>query len=261
MREEISTFYDSEDSEDDHYLDDPIKYDLSVWLAELDDATDDVPQIPPAFIVYCRDLLEKGWGWQRLVPYCHGNVDWTTFKEYLKEYFIQNAGEVATLCANKKPEKDKDYFCRITGGVKVKDKNIHSHNVSGFIQGVVADMLLISTLPPMHRLVYRNREQLSLHSSSPIHLLTAEDIILSQKIEECANYVIQSAGVYANAAAALVRRLACYLTCLTKFDTTGMVNLSKKVRQSAYELMLYEGPESAAAAGAMLGLAKEAKFL
>jgi len=41
-------------SEDDHYLDDPIKYDLSVWLAELDDATDDVPQIPPAFIVYCR---------------------------------------------------------------------------------------------------------------------------------------------------------------------------------------------------------------
>jgi len=54
MREEISTFYDSEDSEDDHYLNDPIKYDLSVWLAELDDATDDVPQIPPAFIVYCR---------------------------------------------------------------------------------------------------------------------------------------------------------------------------------------------------------------
>jgi hypothetical protein len=37
-----------------------------------------------------------------------------------------------------------------------------------------------------------------------------------------------------------------------KFDTTGMVNLSKKVRQSACELMLYEGPESAAAAGAML---------
>ncbi|XP_066349811.1 uncharacterized protein [Miscanthus floridulus] len=144
MREEISTFYDSEDSEDDHYLDDPIKYDLSVWLAELDDATDDVPQIPPAFIVYCRDLLEKGWGWQRLVPYCHGNgnVDWTTFKEYLKEYFIQNAGEVAALCANKKPEKDKDYFCCITGGVKVKDKSIHSHNVSGFIQGVVADMCI-----------------------------------------------------------------------------------------------------------------------
>jgi len=137
----------------------------------------------------------------------------------------------------------------------------------------------------MHPLVYRSQEQLSLHSSSPIHLLTAEDIILSQKIEECANYVIQSAGVYANAAAALVVCLLqigpnCgfpvnyylmfanfsppILKCIVKetgllsdlfdckFDTTGMVNLSKKVRQSAYELMLYEGPESAATAGAML---------
>nr|XP_034574611.1 uncharacterized protein LOC117838624 [Setaria viridis] len=40
-----------------------------------------------------------------------------------------------------------------------------------------------------------------------------------------------------------------------------MINLSKKVRQSAFNLMLYEGLESDAAAGAMVGLAKEAKFL
>lgn len=115
-------------------------------------------------------------------------------------------------------------------------------------------------------------------------LLTDEDIMLSQKIEERANYVIQSEGGYANAAVALVVCLLqiglnCGLTinnlifancsppilkCIMKeigllselfdckFDTTGMVKLSKKVRQSAYELMLYEGPESAAAAGAML---------
>lgn len=85
------------------------------------------------------------------MPYSHGSVDWTTFKEYLKEYFIQNAGEVAALYANKKPEKDKDYFCRITGGVKVKDKSIHCHNVSGFIQGVVADM--VSVLLPMQNIL------------------------------------------------------------------------------------------------------------
>ena len=60
----------------------------------------------------CADLLEKGWGWQRLVPYSDGNVDWTIFKEYLREYFIQNAGEIPALCASKKPEKDKNYFCR-----------------------------------------------------------------------------------------------------------------------------------------------------
>lgn len=110
-----------------------------------------IDALPP-----CSDLLEKGWGWQRLVPYCHGNgnVDWTTFKEYLKEYFIQNAGEVAALCANKKPEKDKDYFCRITGGVKVKDKSIHSHNVSGFIQGVVADMVMSSASAKLYVAYY-----------------------------------------------------------------------------------------------------------
>ncbi|CAL4918763.1 unnamed protein product [Urochloa decumbens] len=250
MREEISPYCDPEDSEDDLYWDDPIKYDLSVWVASLKDVTDDVPQIPPPFIVHCRDLLEKGWGWQRLVPYCHGNVDWTTFKEYLKEYFIQNAGEIAALCANKKPEKDKDYFCRITGGVKVKDKSIYSHNVSVYIQGVVADMCV--EMENNFRFIHRD-------------LLTAEDIILSEQIEERANYLIQSPGGYANAAAALVcivkeiRLLSEILDC--KFDTTEMVNLSKKVRQSAYKLMLYEGPESAAAAGALLGLAKEAKFL
>ncbi|CAD6262246.1 unnamed protein product [Miscanthus lutarioriparius] len=192
-------------SEDDHYLDDPIKYDLSVWLAELDDATDDVPQIPPAFIVYCRVFMR--------CPHV--------------QIFLRKDGDGKGWC--------------------------------------LTVMLLISTLPPMHPLVYRNREQLSLHSSSPIHLLTAEDIILSQKIEERANYVIQSVGVYAHAAAALVcivketGLLSDLFDC--KFDTTGMVNLSKKIRQSAYELMLYEGPESAAAAGAMLGLAKEAKLL
>lgn len=37
-----------------------------------------------------------------------------------------------------------------------------------------------------------------------------------------------------------------------QFDTTEMINLSKKVRQSAFNLMLYEGLESDAAAGAMV---------
>nr|CAB3499318.1 unnamed protein product [Digitaria exilis] len=116
---------DSEDSDDDDlFWVDPIKY----------------------------DLLEKGWGWQRLVPYVHG-VDWTMFKGYLEEYYIQNA-------------------------------------------------------------VYRVKET----------------------------------GL-----------LSELLDC--RSNTTEMVKLCKKIRQSAFNLMLYEGPESAAAAGALVGLAKEAKFL
>lgn len=54
MWEETSPSYDSEDSEDGLFRGDLIRYDLSVWLAELDDDTDDVPQIPPTFIVYRR---------------------------------------------------------------------------------------------------------------------------------------------------------------------------------------------------------------
>lgn len=62
--------------------------------------------------MFTVDLLEEGWGWQRLVPYTHGDVDWPVFLEYLKEYFIRNDGEIAAICANEKPEKDRAYFCR-----------------------------------------------------------------------------------------------------------------------------------------------------
>jgi len=63
-------------------------------------------------VYFTLDLLEEGWGWQRLVPYIHGDVDWPVFEEYLKEYFVRNDGEIAALCANEKPEKDGAYFRR-----------------------------------------------------------------------------------------------------------------------------------------------------
>ena len=62
----------------------------------------------------CADLLEKGWGWQRLLPY-RGSVDWTVYKGYLKEYCCQNDGEVTALCVNNKPYEDKSFFSRNAG--------------------------------------------------------------------------------------------------------------------------------------------------
>lgn len=80
------------------------------------------------------------------MPYVHG-VDWTMFKGYLEEYYIQNAGEVAALCANKKPEQDKDYFCYITTkDATIKDKGIYTRKLSGFIQGAVAEMVVFLPL-------------------------------------------------------------------------------------------------------------------
>ena len=55
VQEKVRSCYDSEESDDDSFWeDDPIRYNLSVWLAQVNDAIDDVPQLPPPFIVHCR---------------------------------------------------------------------------------------------------------------------------------------------------------------------------------------------------------------
>jgi len=159
----------------------------------------------------CADLLEKGWGWQRLVPYSDGNVDWTIFKEYLREYFIQNAGEIPALCASKKPEKDKNYFCRNASKfaarhARNKVNTGQGRNASGYILNVVADMvmyswlckiillpiridlllqMLISTVPPMLKIDPLQCVQVE-HNFRFINrrLLVDEDITLSRQIEE-----------------------------------------------------------------------------
>ncbi|KAF0893086.1 hypothetical protein E2562_021339 [Oryza meyeriana var. granulata] len=53
------------------------RYSLLVWLSNLEQTTYDLPEILPGFIIMHRDL-ERGWGWQRLVPYSH--VQWSDYK-------------------------------------------------------------------------------------------------------------------------------------------------------------------------------------
>jgi hypothetical protein len=51
-----------------------------------------------------QDILERGWGWQRLLPYQPFSVQWPKFKGYLQEYYHKNADQVAALIMNNKPE-------------------------------------------------------------------------------------------------------------------------------------------------------------
>ncbi|TVU27866.1 hypothetical protein EJB05_19367, partial [Eragrostis curvula] len=136
---------------------------------------------PPNYIVLFPDLLEKGWGWQRLLPYYSGPypgpVSWSTFKGYLKDYFDKNKDEPAALYAHHKRDP------------------------------VEQDL-----------------------SADPLHL--AASLCITKEAE-----------------------LILLLSKCNDFDTTGLVEFSNRIRQTALNLLLTEEPESAAA---MVGIAKEA---
>ncbi|KAL6618760.1 hypothetical protein ACP70R_033899 [Stipagrostis hirtigluma subsp. patula] len=278
---------------------------LSVWLENLEEASDDVAEQPPAYIVYYRDTIHDGQPKQG-GPHClkahdrhsakatvanRTNLDdharrsapfnlvflrgggdgkgwyltilkWLIgppFKECLKEYSSQNAGEVAALCANEKPEKDKAFFRRnadeiaaLCADIKVDQVRLgvacENNAMLAAALLVVVSILRVATEEPIVR-----------------PLLTDEDMSLSRKIEQRAIHVIQLACEYSTAAAALV--------CIVKetellfdlfeheIDFPKMITLSKMVRQYAFMLMLYKGPESAAITGALVGMAKEARFM
>lgn len=250
MREDVSSSCISRHGDilrlDDRpfYCDELHRSGLLAWLKELKGVTVDLPTMPPLYIIHHRDLLEKGWGWQRLLPY-RGSVDWTVYKGYLKEYCSQNDGEVTALCVNNKPYEDKSFFSRNAGF------------------GVASDydtLLFAANLSVEAEINFR----LCFHDE-----LTDDEMQLSHQIQDRANHVIQSPGEYcaATAAAALVcivketELLFELLLSDDDVETTEMTALSKQVRQTALELILCRGPESAAVAGAMVGLAKEAKIM
>ncbi|GJN15175.1 hypothetical protein PR202_gb02069 [Eleusine coracana subsp. coracana] len=95
---------------DPRYYEKMHRYSLSVWLENMEYTKDDVPEMPPVFVVQYPDLVEKAWGWQRSVPFLPAFVGWSAYKAYLEKYSRENYGEVAALCANNKPDKDKSYF-------------------------------------------------------------------------------------------------------------------------------------------------------
>ncbi|TVU27868.1 hypothetical protein EJB05_19369, partial [Eragrostis curvula] len=200
------------------------------WIQDLEKNGNVAVDDPPNYIVLFPDLLEKGWGWQRLLPYYSGPypgpVSWSTFKGYLKDYFDKNKDEPAALCAHHKRDPVE--------------------------QDLSADPLHLAA-----SLCIKVEEELL---NGCLACLTSADIQLSHTIKDRARNMIESGGNSCTATAGFVcitkeAELILLLSKCNDFDTTGLVEFSNCIRQSALNLLLSEEPESAAA---MVGIAKEA---
>ncbi|CAN6210119.1 unnamed protein product [Urochloa humidicola] len=66
-------------------------------------AADSQNKIPPLRIVRYPDLVEKAWGWERLVPY-DSAIDMPTYVTYLNKYYEHNHLEYI-VTGNQKPEE------------------------------------------------------------------------------------------------------------------------------------------------------------
>ncbi|XP_062227578.1 uncharacterized protein LOC133925732 isoform X2 [Phragmites australis] len=230
---EASASEESDISEDDYS--DLRRSNVLGWLSDLEEDDDGFTDIPPYSIVAYPDLLERGWGWERLVPYSCHSVQWSEYKTYLEGYYSHNAGQVAALCAQHKPEP-------IGQGVAAEYNVLHA---AANLCLEIEDKFLRSCLDD----------------------ITFEDIKLSHDIKNHARRMIKSEVKSSVAAAGLVcitkeAELMCMLV-KCPFEATKMLTLSNKIRRSALNLMLYKGTESdaVAATAAMVGITKEAKNL
>jgi len=184
--------------------------------------------IPPVYMILHEDLLAKV-GWTRLVPSEAGFVTWTDFKKYLGDYFNKNAG--STLCEYQldpaRPAVAKNDALRAAASLCLEKEG----------------MLFMDYLGD----------------------LATDDVKLIIQIRDFAKEIIQSEGdgsVVATAGFVCIAREAeLMFNLLGLKNTTKMVALSNKIRRSAFNLMLYKGSESFAAAGAMVGISQEAALV
>ncbi|XP_052160968.1 uncharacterized protein LOC127778411 isoform X2 [Oryza glaberrima] len=57
------------------------------------------PMLPPFEITHLPDLLERAWGWDRILPYYPGSRSWPQYKAYLHEYYRRNGDDDNDLAA------------------------------------------------------------------------------------------------------------------------------------------------------------------
>ncbi|TVU19847.1 hypothetical protein EJB05_36022 [Eragrostis curvula] len=208
------------------------------WVEAAIEADGDVTTCrPPVSLILYRDLLEKGWGWDRLVPYNDGSVKWSDFKDYLETYFQKNEQQIANLCN-----------CQNDG--LLIGKGVAAEN---FLQAAANQCI----------------ETENMFLTSCWKYITVEDIRLCRQIKRHARLIIQSEVASSAATAGLAcvikeAELMCKSVELVVVDDPSeIITLSNEIRQSALNLMLNGGTESQndAALAATVGIAKEAKYL
>ncbi|KAK3163575.1 hypothetical protein QOZ80_1AG0005470 [Eleusine coracana subsp. coracana] len=196
---------------------------------EADGQNDGRPKNTPEHLVLYTDIVDEGWGWERLVP-CRfdGCVKWPDFKRYLVHYYHKNADKkVGELVGMRKP-----YPVEQPDGAT--DDSLHA--------------IVNQCIEAEYRFIRTCREK-----------FTIDDFLLSRDITDRAKQLLQSGCESSIATVALLEdELLCELFACQ--DISKALAFANVIRRSASNLMLFKGSESdAAGGGIMLGLAREAE--
>ncbi|CAM0907800.1 unnamed protein product [Alopecurus aequalis] len=179
-----------------------------------------------------KDLMEKLWGWERLLP-LSGSVEWTDYCSYLEEYYKRNALE---FFANQNPE----------------DLQIANMGAAVAKSCLKMEEELLSE--------WKTRVKRSVYDTLPL-----STIIQSSVIKELALSVCSTGGeLFAPSDVAFVciireAELMCELLKQGAQPIDGIIQQSSVIRTCALGLANLKGHQSIPPAAAMLGIAKEAK--
>lgn len=179
-----------------------------VWIENMENTMGEYKTAPPTEIVLYPDLMDRAWGWSRLVIYEESDttVEWPAFMQYLKEYFNRNVARLFTMSAAAR-------YC-----------------------------------------LKEERRYRTIHAK----YLSAEDMTLSDSIQERAICVFNSEGSVAAAAGLMCMAEEAKLMSDLPIDHfESMSVFSNYIRRSALHLTHYQGSESDVIAAALLGMLKE----
>ncbi|KAG0515209.1 hypothetical protein BDA96_10G258900 [Sorghum bicolor] len=205
---------------------------------EMKEEEDGIKRMPPSAVVKYHDLLEKSWGWDRLLPW--EGMSWSDYSKYLEEYYRRNAEE---------------YYHR-NGGQLVPG----AAAATGSRIAALADICL------------KKEEQLAsewkIRMKSKVDvMLPSKTIILSCLIHERAHSVTFKAGgnfsdVFSAALLCISKEADLTRELLRRGASPSddyLIYQSSEIRMCSLSLMNCTSCLSVAASAAMLGAAKEAE--
>ncbi|CAN6314781.1 unnamed protein product [Urochloa humidicola] len=188
--------------------------------------------MPPSGIVKYYDLVEKAWGWDKLLPFT--GVPWSDYSKYLDEYYLQNALRF------------------VPGAAPTTGSSI----------AALAEMCL--------KKEEQLASEWKIHMNSKTDMiLPSKSIILSCLIHQRARSVIRAAGCkFSDVSSAALLCIAKEADLICELLRRGaspsddyLIDLSSEIRMCALSLMNCTSCHSVAASAAMLGVSKEAETM
>lgn len=194
---------------------------------------------PPEGIFDYPDLLDRGWGWKRLVTSESSLEDMPTYKKYLEDYYRRNTAEsVAQAWLNERDANSASY-------------------------GTGVETRFLATLAKL----CIEAEKKFIHKRKMYKPEPADEINLSEKILQGVRRIMCLEGEFPVAPAAVMfitkeAELMCEWLEIGTYDPSHDWCVSINIAcRCALDFLEYKGPESSCVAGLMIGIAKETKTI